>query len=197
MSAAPVSPSTFIVSDVVAVFINSIHRHSSFILALFIDVPRVSAHRSIVNTDDGDNAELYCDFDSPSTSKVTWRKNEKVIKGEHKQVVGVKHLIIEPPKKHHGNDDQKNASILVINKVDKNDLGEYECSVKNEIGSESVKILLTLAPEAPHLDKLEQNGDEVTTHWIIRSLKPLDEVTLNYQQKGVNSFFIDFYSSLL
>lgn len=152
----------------------------------------MSAHRSIVNTEVGDNAELYCAYDSPSVSKVTWRKDENVIVAEHEQRVGAKHIILDAPKKHHGHhghDDHKNSSILVINKVNKDDLGEYECSVKNAIGSESVKIQLTLMPEAPHLDKLEQNGDTVTTHWIIRSLQPLTEVTLNYQQKGVNTFF--------
>lgn len=157
----------------------------------------MSAHRSIVNTEEGDDAELYCDYDSPTVDNITWRKDEMVINGEHKQRVGAKHIILDAPKKHHGHhmhDDHKNTTILVINKVNKDDLGEYECSVRNSIGSESVKIQLTLMPEAPHLDNLEQNGDTVTTHWIIRSLQPLTEVTLNYQQKGVslNLFFFGF-----
>lgn len=169
----------------------------TFILILYLaDTPRVSAHRSIVNTEDGDNAELYCYYDSASPSKVTWRKDEHVILAEREQHIGAKHIVLEDPKKHHSHDEQKNASILVIQKVNKNDLGEYECSVKNGIGSESIKILLTLVPEAPRLDKLEQAGDVVTTHWIIRSFQPLTEVTLNYQMKGV-SFDLDIATCTL
>lgn len=148
----------------------------------------MSAHRSIVNTVEGDKAELYCDYDSPSSTKIIWRKDDNIISAEHEQRDHAKYIILDAPKKHHDKHEEKNSSILIINNVDKNDLGEYECSVKNQIGSGNVKIQLTFVPEAPHLDNLEQNGETVTTHWVIRSYQPLEEVTLNYQQKGVNLF---------
>lgn len=154
----------------------------------------MSAHRSIVNTIDGDMAELYCEYDSGALgSNITWRKDGNIIHADHERRVGSKFIITEAPKRADG----QNTSILCIQKVAKNDLGLYECTVQNAIGAESVKIELTLVPEPPHLHNLEQDDDTVTTHWIIKSLQPLTEVTLNYQQKGVNSnYFLNSKSFL-
>lgn len=140
----------------------------------------------MINTKTGDKAELYCEFETSTESKVTWRKDKKELPIQHEP--NSKYFVVykqETPS--------KNTSILVINHVKPKDLGEYECQVANVIGSENVSIELTSAPEPPHLEKVEKEGDVVITHWHIRSLQPLTEVMLNYQQKGVSQKAIASY----
>lgn len=145
---------------------------------MFADIPRVSAHRSVINTKEGDNAELYCDYDSSTESQVVWYKDQRPIDTNQSRKFS---LINKPPK------SSKNTSILVVNNVKPKDLGVYECRVENEIGSENVTIELTYAPEPPKLHNVDHDGDTVITHWHIRSMLPLKEIMLNYQLKGVRS----------
>lgn len=133
----------------------------------------------MINTKDGDTAELYCEFETSTESKVTWRKDKKELPIQHEP--RSKYSVVYKQKT-----SSKNTSILVISNVKAKDLGEYECQVENEIGSENVSIELTSAPEPPQLHNVEKEGDVVITHWHIRSLQPLTEVMLNYQQKGVS-----------
>lgn len=133
-----------------------------------------------MNTKEGDNAELYCDYETSTESEVTWLKgDEKIYAGpQHEQT---KYTLVNSSKSSH-----KNTSILVVNRVIERDLGSYLCIVKNGLGSENVTIELTNLPEPPHLHHMEQEGDSVITHWHIRSLQPLTEVVLNYRQKDVS-----------
>lgn len=185
-----VLPLTFNVSKFFA-FYDDV-RLKYFVLFV-VDTPRVTAHRSIINTKEGDNAELYCDFESSSESKVFWRKDQKPlpIEGSHSGHRSKYTVIFSEPKS-----PNKNTSILVISQVSSRDLGEYECTVQNNIGTENVTITLTMAPEPPHLHHTEKEQDEVITHWHIRSLQPLTEVLLNYQLKDVciNAKFLDIWT---
>lgn len=148
---------------------------------LFVDTPRVNAHRSVVNTKEGDNAELYCDFETATESRVIWSKGGQQLPiGQPHESRSKYSVIYGQPKS-----PNKNTSILVISNVKSKDLGSYECKVQNDIGSENVSIELTYVPEPPQLHKLEKEGDVIITHWHIRSLQPLHEVMLNYQLKGV------------
>lgn len=130
---------------------------------------------------------MYCNYESTSISKIIWRKDQKPIHIENSDVKG-KYSIFDESK-----GQNKNTSILVINGVNKDDLGDYECIVKNNIGSENITIYLTYDPEPPHLDRLEIERSTVIMHWIVRSLQPLTEVKLNYQQKDVRINFEIFF----
>lgn len=143
----------------------------------------MTAHRSVVNTKTGDNAELYCEFEtSTDKNRVVWRKDQKELQvgGPHEQ--RSKYSMIYKQKT-----PSKNVSILVISNVKPKDLGSYECQVENTIGAENVSIELTNVPEPPQLHNVEYDDQFVITHWHIRSLQPLEEVMLNYQLKGVSN----------
>lgn len=163
---------------------------SIFNLCLFCfvipDTPRVTAHRSVVNTKEGDNAELYCDFETSIESRVIWSKdNQQLPISSAAQESRPKYSVIYTQPK----TPNKNTSILVVSNVKSKDLGVYECKVQNDIGAENVSIELTYVPEPPQLHKLETDKNVVITHWHIRSLQPLTEVMLNYQLKGVSWSF--------
>ncbi|XP_055315896.1 peroxidasin homolog [Sitodiplosis mosellana] len=142
-------------------------------------IPRVSAHRSVINTKEGDNAELYCDYDSTTESHVVWYKNQQKLQIGTHEPRSKYSVIYRAPKS-----PNKNTSILVVNNVKSTDLGVYECRVDNEIGAEKVTIELTYVPEPPKLHQVEREGDTVITHWHIRSMQKLQEIMLNYQLKG-------------
>lgn len=143
-------------------------------------MPHVTAERLVVNTKEGDNAELYCHFESTTETRVVWRKDQKALRIASPHDIRSKYSVIYKPA------DNKNTSILVVSKIAATDLGEYECQVENIIGSEKVTIALTYLPEAPKLHNWEEEGKMVISHWRIRSLQPLKEVMLHYQQKGVS-----------
>lgn len=138
----------------------------------------------MVNTQTGDRAELYCEFEtSTDNNTVTWRKDQKELQVGGPQDQYSKYSVIYKPTK----TPSKNVSILMVNNVKPKDLGSYECQVENVIGAESVSIELTNAPEPPQLHHVENDDQFVITHWHIRSLQPLVEVMLNYRLKGVSN----------
>lgn len=158
--------------------------HYEFSLIFFscpLDVPHVTAHKSIVNTKEGDSAELHCNFESSTESKVIWRKDKKPLQIDSVRDHRSKYSTVfkDQPK------SNQNSSVLLINRVNEKDLGDYECIVQNNMGKENVTITLTYVPEPPHLHRTEKEGEEVITHWHIRSYQPLTEVMLNYQLKDV------------
>lgn len=136
----------------------------------------------MVNTKEGDNAELHCEFETSTESRVIWFKEN-----EHLPISSdtrSKYYVTYSESK--GN---KNNSILMINKVKKSDLGQYTCKVENVIGSQNVNITLQFTPEPPTLQRIERDGEYTITHWHIRSLQPLTEVMLKYRRKDVRSSF--------
>lgn len=137
----------------------------------------------MINSKEGDNAELYCEYETSTESRVTWRKDQKQVPISSHDT-RAKYSVVYKQKS-----PSKNTSILIVSNVRANDLGEYECQVENAIGSENVSIELTNVPEPPQLHHVEQEANVVITHWHIRSLQPLTEVMLNYQQKGVSDIF--------
>lgn len=142
----------------------------------------MTAHRSIINTREGDVAHLRCEYETTLDSTVTWLdRNEQPIN----QADSSKYRILQD-----NTDQNVHKSTLVIHKVNKHDLGKYWCKVGNELGAEDVNIELTYAPEPPQLNSTEQDGEFVITHWHIRSLQSLTEVKFAYRKKDVSSFVI-------
>lgn len=108
-------------------------------------------------------------------SKVTWHKDEQVLLLNNLDKFSTSN---ETKDEHH------ESNVLVIKNVDRQDLGDYECIVQNAIGKGHVRIHLGYEPEPPKFERLEIEGDTVTSHWVIRSLQQLNEVMLNYQKSG-------------
>lgn len=150
----------------------------SFIERFFLrilDSPRVESHRHIVNTKEGADTELHCNYKSTTQSKVTWHKNDDLV---HVNNVDKYTMTNETKDEHHS------TSILLVKNVEQSDLGDYKCEVHNSIGKGHVKIHLGYEPEPPKFENVEVNGDTIITHWSIKSLQPLNEVMLNYQKSG-------------
>lgn len=146
-------------------------------------MPHVTVRKPVVNTKEGDNAELFCEYETSTESRVIWLKDGKQLPISS---------TLEKPSKYSvafGQPKENKNSILVVNGVKLTDLGQYECKVENNIGSESVNISLAFEPEQPYLKKVEKDGDYVITHWHIRSLQPLTEVMLKYRRKDVRIIF--------
>lgn len=135
--------------------------------------------KSIVNTKEGDSAELHCEFETSIESRVIWFKGDVQLPIAP-DTRSKYYFTYGSPK---GN---KNSSILMINKVKKTDLGQYTCQVENKIGSQNVNITLTFVPEPPTLQGIERDGEHTVAHWHIRSLQPLTEVMLKYRRKDAS-----------
>lgn len=143
-----------------------------------LDVPRVTASKTIVNTKENDKAELHCHYESFTFAKVLWQKNGRnVLSDSYK----TKYTMSSELKT-----DNRNVSVLTIYNVNPSDLGDYLCIVENPMGSEKVTIHLTYSPEPPVLESSEVANQTIITHWVIHSLQPLTEIVLNYQLKGVS-----------
>lgn len=108
-------------------------------------------------------------------SRVTWHKNKEPLRVNNFDKYSTSNVT---------KDEHHESNVLVVKNVERNDLGDYECEVQNAIGKGHVKIHLGLEPEPPKFDRMETAGDTITTHWVIRSLQPLNEVMLNYQKSG-------------
>lgn len=76
---------------------------------------------------------------------------------------------------------------LQVRTVQASDLGTYECSVINAIGSGQAHVQLVLVPEPPIYEGENINEPPtVITHWSIRSHQPLSEVVLSYKNEKVS-----------
>lgn len=153
------------------------HYYLAIFFFHFVDTPHVTAHRSIINTRNGDRAELYCVFETSPEYQIQWSKDQRPL-----QIGNFQSKYSLPQETH-------TQSVLVVNSVTPNDLGTYECRVTNDIGSEKIYIELTYAPEPPKLHKIDTAGKQIITEWHIRSLQALQEIQLNYRNKNVNIYF--------
>lgn len=150
-----------------------------FCSSIPLDTPRVKTSKSILNTNASDNAELHCEYDSSTESRVTWWKDGKVL--DTKKDPAAKYFNKNSEAK-----GSKSTSILMVRNVRKADLGDYTCKVSNAVGSQDVNITLTFKPEPPVLQApIERDGKYTITHWHIRSLLRLTEVMLKYRRKDV------------
>lgn len=90
---------------------------------------------------------------------------------------GQKYRISEQTHGHH------NRTVLLVRKVNKSDLGFYQCLVENSLGRDSKNISLIYEPEPAHFDGYELQADHlVLLNWTVRSVQPLSEILLYYQK---------------
>lgn len=144
---------------------------------LTIDVqysPKVSTHRHHVNTQEGDTAEIYCDYRANPIAVSFFNKDGKTLS------LSEKYSIKNSLHKEH------NRTTLFVKNVDTNDLGEYHYHVENSIGANEIRVKLQYSPETPQFEGHEIKGNQVTMHWLVRSLQPLSEAILDYKLTGVS-----------
>uniref|UniRef100_A0A0A1XK55 Protein amalgam n=1 Tax=Zeugodacus cucurbitae TaxID=28588 RepID=A0A0A1XK55_ZEUCU len=135
-------------------------------------VPKVSTYRHYVNTEQGGDAELYCDYSANPSGEVLWLRNGKKLNSSYK------YSFNEVTHK------ERKRSILTVMDVRANDLGEYICQVQNTIGRGEAKVHIIYEPEHPQLEDLEVNGRKAVIHWLVRSIQPLSEAVLDYKLAG-------------
>lgn len=92
-------------------------RHGMFEVVVH-HVPKVTTHRHHVNTEIGQNAELYCDYRGDPIAISRWIKNNRVLGYSEK------HMIEYSKEKHF------NRSTLTVRDVSVDDLGEYICQAE-------------------------------------------------------------------
>ncbi|XP_039954727.1 neural cell adhesion molecule 2 [Bactrocera tryoni] len=135
-------------------------------------VPKVSTYRHYVNTEQGGNAELYCDYAANPSGEVLWLRNGKRLNASDKYTFNeITHK-------------ERKRSILTVMDVSANDLGEHVCQVQNAIGRGETKVHIIYEPEHPQLEDLEVNGNQAVIHWLVRSIQPLSEAVLDYKLAG-------------
>lgn len=81
-------------------------------------VPKVSTYRHYVNTEQGGDAELNCDYSSNPSGEVIWLRNGKKLNASYKYAFNeIAHK-------------ERKRSILTVMDVRANDLGAYICQVQ-------------------------------------------------------------------
>lgn len=144
---------------------------------LTVDVqysPKVSTHRHHVNTQQGDTAEVYCDYRANPIAISFFSKDGKTLS------LSEKYSIKNSLHKEH------NRTTLYIKNVEASDLGDYRCHVENAIGASEMRVQLSYHPETPQFEDSTIDGNKVTMHWLVRSLQPLSEAMLDYKLTGVS-----------
>lgn len=137
----------------------------------------MDTHRRHVNTIIGDTAELHCSYNTSTAGHITWRKN-----GNEVPTNDVSKYGLHTEQRHPAGQFR---STLIVKNVQKEDLGDYSCDVRNPIGRAQTKVQLVLVPETPKFSRADIEPEVVVTHWTIRSHQALSEVKLNYKQNGV------------
>ncbi|XP_059607952.1 hemicentin-2-like isoform X2 [Phlebotomus argentipes] len=135
--------------------------------------PKVTAHHHEVNTGEGYDAELSCNFKSDPAGRSTWLRDLAPLPE------GGKYRVTQEAHGHH------NKTTLLVRKVQKSDLGMYQCQVENRLGRGASNVSLIYEPEPAHFDGYElQTAHLVLLNWTVRSVQPLSEVLLYYQKSS-------------
>ncbi|CAD7012373.1 unnamed protein product [Ceratitis capitata] len=144
----------------------------AMIVVEVVYAPKVSTYRHYVNTAQGSNAELYCDYTANPSGQAQWLRNRKSLNASQKYTLD--------EVAHKG----RTRSILTVMDVRSKDLGEYTCRVQNTIGSDEVNVRIIYEPEHPQLEDFEVSGSKAVIHWLVRSIQPLSEAVLDYKLAG-------------
>ncbi|XP_055704862.1 MAM domain-containing glycosylphosphatidylinositol anchor protein 1 isoform X2 [Phlebotomus papatasi] len=133
--------------------------------------PKITGHKHEFNTGEGYDAELFCNFKSDPAGRGMWSRDWNYV------TEGQKYRISEQTHGHH------NRTVLLVRKVNKSDLGFYQCLVENSLGRDTKNISLIYEPEPAHFDGYELQVDHlVLLNWTVRSVQPLSEILLYYQK---------------
>uniref|UniRef100_A0A1L8E3A9 Putative neural cell adhesion molecule 1 n=1 Tax=Nyssomyia neivai TaxID=330878 RepID=A0A1L8E3A9_9DIPT len=135
--------------------------------------PKVTAHRHEVNTGEGYDAELFCNFKSDPVGRIYWLRHKNPL------MEGTKYRVTQEQHGHH------NRTALLVRQVKKEDLGVYQCQVDNRLGQQDANVSLIYEPEPAHFDGYELQPEHlVVLNWTVRSIQPLSEILLYYQKSN-------------
>lgn len=149
------------------------------VISIFIsDEPVFVKHFDYANTGIGYNAELQCTYTSvPNAHEIQWRKgnnpSERIRSNE-------RYTITNDHYKGH------NHTKLLIHNVKQQDLVEYFCDVRNEIGHRTEKITLGLMPTEAQLHDYKYELGYLYTNWTVHSVQPLIEFQIQYKLNTVS-----------
>lgn len=142
----------------------------------------MKSHKVDVNTGEKETAELHCNFHSVPAGKVQWLREGRTLHADKKYQMRIHE--IEDLHLHHKHNHTK--STLIINDVNKGDLGRYECQVTNKWGTSGLNISLIYEPEQAVFKnyEFELDNKQVLTNWTVQSIQPISEVVLSYKKQG-------------
>lgn len=107
----------------------------------------------------GDKARLACRVQAAPQPLFIWSRKSNVLNVTHNAKYNFENRKI---------DSLTYESTLIVEKVDSNDYGLYECKAENELGAsrENVKMDVTSMPDQPlSLNVLNSTYDSVTLSW--------------------------------
>lgn len=107
----------------------------------------------------GDKARLACRVQAAPQPLFIWSRKSNVLNVTHNAKYNIENRKI---------DSLTYESTLIVEKVDSNDYGLYECKAENELGAsrENVKMDVTSMPDQPlGLNVLNSTYDSVTLSW--------------------------------
>lgn len=136
-------------------------------------------NRRIINTIVGDDAELHCNYTSSGEAQVVWRRKNGIIDTNDSAKYKVHN-------RGGGHSDGYHRSTLLVRNVQSADLGQYNCTVHNDLGAGQAHVHLVLVPEPPRFVSADVNEQRVVTHWRVHSHQALNEIALSYMKNGVS-----------
>lgn len=144
-------------------------------------IPRVWTHRHHVNTEEHDSPQLYCNYKAEPIAFPQWKKDGNYLPASAFEKYKFESVL------HEG----RNSTILHVKDVQIDDLGEYECEVRNTIGVSHAKVMLQFAPETPQFEKIDISDNKITLQWLVRSKQPLVDVILDYKINGSHTWMTE------
>ncbi|KAL2717682.1 neurotrimin-like isoform X3 [Vespula squamosa] len=133
--------------------------------------PEIEVEREIVHTGAGVESEITCIVHAHPPANVTWYKNQKEL----------------PKRGRISRKENKLRYTLRIMHTSEQDLGEYTCQAKNELGQANRTISLTGAPSQATIYSAEimrDENDSFILKWHLESYSPITQYILKYRRKG-------------
>ncbi|CAD7089242.1 unnamed protein product [Hermetia illucens] len=156
--------------------------------------PIIGIKRHYVNAAIGDTAELYCTYHANDAKEMTdnsasinWSKERTLLKNNENKYEIRNNENMEAYKVNH--------TVLFVKKIDSSDFGEYECIVRNKLGSDTGKVHLIQEPEPAHFENKTIEGRRATIQWLTKSKQLLSEAVLDYRIHGSERWMTETIST--
>ncbi|GAB0090793.1 uncharacterized protein DMENIID0001_055560 [Sergentomyia squamirostris] len=152
-----------------------------------VNAPKVSAHRHEVNTGEGYDAELFCNYKSDPVGRSTWLRDGTPL------VEGSKYRMTEETHGHH------NRTGLVVRKVHKSDLGSYQCQVDNSVPLSDILLYYQKSVDKQWTSEKPLVAEKHKEHsgvWLIQHRVQLSPGTWHARVKSRNTEGWSKYSEM-
>jgi len=130
--------------------------------------PEVTAVQEEYNTGEGDKVELQCLVHAHPAGEVKWYKDGSPLSEDTQADV---------------DEADAHRHTYTLAEVTTADLGVYTCEARNELGNDSVEIVLTDEPGDASIKSFEQVGDEnkFEVMWTTSSYYPIESYFYKYK----------------